>query len=122
MSESDLEEVVKSSCNSERLTLHWCDLKWSRSMDFKCSSTYKIKYIGFNYWGYNRKTEWESNPSLFLNIVSAIGNCRLRDSLTSVNVYYCKLGKSKVQQMFNENSMSHVNVIEEYAGSDPLTE
>ena len=42
MDESDLESVVKASCNSERLVLHWCDLKWSRPMDFKCSSTYKI--------------------------------------------------------------------------------
>ena len=42
MDESDLETVVKASCNSERLVLYGCDLKWSRSMDFKCSSTYKI--------------------------------------------------------------------------------
>ena len=40
--ESDLEAVIKASCNSERLVLYWCDLKWSRAMDFKCSSTYKI--------------------------------------------------------------------------------
>ena len=27
MDESDLESVVKASCNSERLVLYWCDLK-----------------------------------------------------------------------------------------------
>ena len=48
MSESDLEEVVKASCNSERLVLNWCDLKWSKPMDFKCSSTYKITAKIFN--------------------------------------------------------------------------
>ena len=42
MDESDLETVVKASCNSERLVLFWCLLKWSRPMNFKCSSTYKI--------------------------------------------------------------------------------
>ena len=42
MDESDLETVVKASCNSERLVLCWCNLKWSRPMHFKCSSTYKI--------------------------------------------------------------------------------
>ena len=79
------------------------------------------KYIGFNYWGYStRKTEWVSNPSLFSNIVCAIGDCGLRDSLTTLNVNRCQLDKSKVQQMFNENSMSHVDVVEEYAGL-PLT-
>ena len=47
MEESDLETVVKASCNSERLVLYGWDLKWSRSMNFKCSSTYKItaKYL-----------------------------------------------------------------------------
>ena len=42
MDESDLESVVKASCNSERLVLYYCDLKWSKPMNFKCSSTYKI--------------------------------------------------------------------------------
>ena len=42
MDESDLEAIVKASCNSERLVLYYWDLKWSRAMDFKCSSTYKI--------------------------------------------------------------------------------
>ena len=48
MDESDLETVVKASCNSERLVLCYWDLKWSRSMDFKCSSTYKITAKMFN--------------------------------------------------------------------------
>ena len=42
MDESDLEAVVKASFNSERLVLYYCDLKWSKPMNFKCSSTYKI--------------------------------------------------------------------------------
>ena len=48
MDESDLETVVKASCNSERLALRYCDLKWSRLMDFKCSSTFKITTKIFN--------------------------------------------------------------------------
>ena len=48
MDESDLETVVKASCNSERLVLRYCDLKWSRPMDFKYSSTYKITAKIFN--------------------------------------------------------------------------
>ena len=48
MDESDLEAVVKASCNSERLVLYTCDLKWSRPMDFKCSLTYKITAKIFN--------------------------------------------------------------------------
>ena len=80
------------------------------------------KYIGFNWWGSSsRKTEWVSNPSLFSNIVSAIGDCGLRDSLTTINVAWCKLDKSKVQQMFNLKSMSHVNVIEDKYDGGPLT-
>ena len=80
-------------------------------------------YIGFNQWGhYFRKTEWKSNPSLFSNIVSAIGDCGLKDSLSTLNVSGCKLDRRKVQQMFNENSMGHVNVVKEDAGNSPLKE
>ena len=48
MNESDLETVVKASCNSERLVLYGCDLKWSRPMNFKCSPIYKITTKMFN--------------------------------------------------------------------------
>ena len=48
MDESDLEAVVKASCNSERLVLSWCDLKWSKPINFKYSSTYKITTEIFN--------------------------------------------------------------------------
>ena len=49
MNEFDLEYVIKASCNSERLVLFACDLKWSRPMDFKCSSTYKTTTKYFIY-------------------------------------------------------------------------
>ena len=48
MDESDLEAVVKASCNLESLVLFYWDLKWSRPMNFKCSSTYKIIEKIFN--------------------------------------------------------------------------
>ena len=48
MDESDFEAVVKASCNSEKLVLRDCDLKWSRAMNFKCSSTYRITTKVFN--------------------------------------------------------------------------
>ena len=64
-----------------------------------------------------------SDPSLFSNIVCAIGDCGLRDSLATLNVNNCELDKSEVQQMFNENSMSHVNVIDDWEdGYYPLRE
>ena len=48
MDESNLETVVRASCNWEILVLYWWDLKWSRPMDFKCSSTYRITAKIFN--------------------------------------------------------------------------
>ena len=94
---------------------------WGENDKGYYGNLFLYKYIGFNFWGWSpRKTEWVSNPSLFSNIVCAIEDCGLRDSLTTLNVYACELDKSKVQQMFNLKSMSHVNVIEEYV-QYPLT-
>ena len=69
------------------------------------------KYLGFDWWKIiSSKTETISKNELFSKIVSAIGSCGLRDSLQTVNVFSCSLNTSKIQQMLNEDNMSHVDV------------
>ena len=62
-----------------------------------------------------------SDSSLFENIVSAISKCGLGDSLQTVNIDYCKLDRDKIQQMFENYDMGHVNVIDSHTDL-PLTE
>ena len=48
ITESELETIVKVSCNSERLVFYGCDLKWTKQMSFKRSSAYSITVMKIN--------------------------------------------------------------------------
>ena len=118
ISMSDLELIFRASCDWETLSIVNWDLKWSETMNFKCSSKYKIKILSFEDWGKypHRITEWIQNPSLFSNVVSAIYNWGLRGSLKAVILKNCSLDVSKVQKIFNEKNMSHIKVVYTYSG------
>ena len=115
--EPELEQIIKSSSNWERLILRFNDIHCSRKLDFSVSSKYKIKFLSFYNCGNtsfkDRKTDWISTPSCFKNIVEAISKSGLRDSLEQVDIYgNHTLNKDKVQAMFNELGMSHISVVE----------
>ena len=120
--EKDLEKIVKSSCNWERLVIRFSDILYSSALDFSTDSDYKTKSLSFYNWGYNdyRKSSWLTDSSLFENIVEGIGKSGLKQSLQTVDIKGCKLDKSKVQEMFAKHGMTNVSVVED--GKGPMTE
>ena len=119
--ESELEQIIKSSSNWERLILYYSDIHCSKKLDFDVSSKCKIKFLCFAYCGYtgskDRKSDWITTPSCFKNIVEAISESGLRDSLEEVDIYgNDTLKKDEVQAMFNELGMSHISVVEINSG------
>ena len=115
--EPDLEQIIKSSSNWERLILDYWDIHCSKKLDFSVSAKYKIKFLGFAECGRTdikeRKSDWKSTPSCFKNIVETISKSGLRDSLEEVDIYYNQtLKKDEVQAMFNELEMSHISVVD----------
>ena len=121
--ESELEQIIKSSFNWERLILRYSDIHCSKKLDFSGSAKYKIKFLSFAFCGYTslkeRKSDWITTPSCFKNIVAAISKSGLKDSLEEVDIK-CNttLKKDEVQVMFNELGMSHISVVEE--GPSPM--
>ena len=116
--EKDLEKIVKSSCNWERLVIRWSDILCSSALDFSSDSDYKTKSLSFH--NCYRKSSWLTDSSLFENIVEGIGKSGLKQSLQTVDIQGCKLDKSKVQEMFTKHGMTNVSVVED--GKDPITE
>ena len=120
--ETELEQIIKSSSNWERLILCYSDIHCSKKLDFGVSDKYKIKFLSFYQCGYkksSRKTDWISTPSCFKNIVEAISKSGLRDSLEEVDIgWNDTLKKDEVQAMFNELGMSHISVV--IKGSGPM--
>ena len=116
--EPELEQIIKSASNWERLIFRYSDIHCSKKLDFSVSDKYKIKFLSFTFCGYtgskDRKTDWITTPSSFKNIVEAISKSGLKDSLEKVDIYWNDtLKKDVVQAMFNELGMSHISVVEE---------
>ena len=121
--EPELEQIIKSSSNWERLILCCCDIHCSKKLDFSGYEKCKIKFLSFVTCGYtnfkDRISDWIKTPSCFKNIVEAISKSGLRDSLEQVDIIYnTTLNKDEVQVMFNELGMSHISVVEE--GPSPM--
>ena len=113
--ELELEQIIKSASNWERLILSFSNIHCSKKLDFSVSAKYKIKFLSFTYCGETgnyRKSDWIKTPSCFKNIVEAISKSGLKDSLEEVDIYgNYTLNKDKVQAMFNELGMSHISVV-----------
>ena len=115
--ESELEQIIKSASNWERLIFDYCDIHCSRKLDFGVSDKCKIKYLSFaecgNTYSSYRKSDWMSTPSCFKNIVEAISKNRLKDSLKEVDIVYNQtLKKAEVQAMFNKLGMPHISIVQ----------
>ena len=118
--EPELEKIIKSSSNWERLILRFCDIHCSNKLDFSGSAKCKIKFLSFTSCGSTaskeRKTDWKSTPTCFKNIVEAISKSGLKDSLEQVDIdYNHTLKKDEVQAMFNELGMSHISVVKNFS-------
>ena len=121
--EPELEQIIKSSFNWERLIFRFSDIHCSKKLDFGVSSKYKIKFLSFYKCGNTdykeRKSDWMSTPSSFKNIVEAISKSGLKDSLEQVDIYYNQtLKKDEVQVMFNELGMPLISVVQ--IGPEPM--
>ena len=121
--ESELEQIVKSAYNLERLIFRYCDIHCSKKLDFRVSGKYNIKFLSFancgNTYAKDRKSDWKSTPSAFKNIVEAISKSGLKDSLQQVDIYANNtLKENEVQAMFDELEMSHISVVK--IDTDPI--
>ena len=114
----NLEQIIKTAHNSERLVFRFCCIHCSPDLDFGSTCDYNTKFLSFECWGQTdyivRMSEWKTDPSCFENIVDAIKNSGLKDSLQKVSIGYNQtLSKEKVQELFNSKGMSHITVTEE---------
>ena len=118
-SEVEFGQIVRASCKAERLIFEECDIHCSTVLDFGSALKYNIKILSFQCWGdtddSDRKADWKSSSACFDNIIEAIANSGLRDSLQTISINRNQtLSFEKVQQKLNEKGMSHIAVNEVY--------
>ena len=121
--EQELQAIVQAAHNTERLVLAFSSIHCSLALDFRTDSKYNIKSLSFQGWGRQDlkmvTTDWKSDPSCFENIVNAICNSGLKDSLQNISIWAnLTLSQENVQELFNSKGMSHITINTDYA--DPL--
>ena len=121
--EPELEQIIKSASNWERVILYFSDIHCLKKLNFGVSAKFKIKFLSFTWCGHTgykeRNSDWIATPSCFKNIVEAISKSGLKDSLQQVDIMYnYTLKKHEVQSMFNELGMPHISVVGE--GPNPI--
>ena len=114
-SEAELGQIVRASCNAERLIFKSCDIHCSTALDFGSAVKYKTKALSFQSWGniddLERKTDWKYLPACFDNIIEAISNSGLRDSLQAIGIHENQtLSVEEVKQTLNKKGLSHITV------------
>ena len=123
-SEAELEQIVRASCNAERLIFQSCEIHCSTALDFGSALKYKIKQLSFQSWRNGRysgdcKTDSNSSPDCFDNIIEAISSSGLRDSLQTISIYRNQtLSVKKVQKIINEKGMPNITVDDKYLSKE----
>ena len=91
LSAADLQQLIRASCNAERIVFYLCSVHCSSTLDFGATIKYDTNYLGFDCWGHTHfgqlTTDYISEPSSFSHIVNAIGSSGLRHSLTKLGIY-----------------------------------
>ena len=64
--------------------------------------------------------EWDKYPDRFENIIIAIKNSTLKDSLQTIDIIKCKITKDKVSELLIKHGLTNVSVIEEC--NEPLVD
>ena len=121
ISEYCLEQIIKSAYKCKRLMFNFWDIHCSKKLNFKIKNKYKITLLSFLGCGWKtateRKSDWIKTPSIFKNIIEAISECGLKDSLEQVNISYNQtLKNDKVQELFNDFGMSQISVVDTFIG------
>ncbi|CAI2363106.1 unnamed protein product [Moneuplotes crassus] len=118
INETDLSKIVKWSSNAERLTVRYSKISTSASLDFSSSGQSKLKYLSFFNCGYSDwcNMRWDESPEKFEQIIVAIKNSSLKDSLTHINVRRCNISPSKVSELLSSHGLSHISAIDEING------
>jgi hypothetical protein len=75
---------------------------------------YKISFLSFPWSGHpSYGNGWHSYEHRFENIVKGIKNCGLKDSLKTIDVHHCQIGKAKASEILSKHGLRAISVVED---------
>ena len=83
----DLSNIIKVSANCDRLILRGATIVNCGNIDFGKDLAYKIRFISFENTGRQEYSNWKKNKIQYNQIIDAIKNSGLFNSLNSLCLY-----------------------------------
>ncbi|CAI2362312.1 unnamed protein product [Moneuplotes crassus] len=120
-SQRDFEEILSSSCIAERLVVYWSKVDTSGKLKLKIPSECNLEYISLQYTGLSGYSEWRTYKNRIENIISAIKDTQLSDSLRTLNVYNCDLTASDIQKIASTYSLPYLSIVD-HTNDTPLND
>ncbi|CAI2377314.1 unnamed protein product [Moneuplotes crassus] len=98
---SHFESIVYHTRHLKELELGQCTLD-SKEARFK-HGEYKLARLNFSHTGNQRFSNWEKHKQKFTDIIKAISECSLRESIREICIRYCRIHQKEA----NEIAISH---------------
>jgi hypothetical protein len=112
-SKEEFEEIVKASHNTDRLVMNGLKMDSEQEFDFG-GPDYKTSFLSLMYCGHSSYgNSWGSHEHRFENIVKGIKNCGLKDSLKTIDVYECEIGKAKASEILSKHGLGAITVVDD---------
>ncbi|CAI2359320.1 unnamed protein product [Moneuplotes crassus] len=112
-------EYIISNCKAPRLTISCSKFDTSSATTFACAHS-SIQYLSFERSGRSARSDWKGTPSKCKNILQAISESGLKDSLHTLNVGDCGLSTDEVKAFLPEFGLTISEVIANRP--DPLSD
>ena len=109
-SRRDFQHVMNSSFGWERITFCDCVLLFDEGIFISNRYESTIKHLDFGGCGKPRKSDWMGNPSRFDNIVEAISQSRIKESLQTIRIVDCYVNIDSVKSTLVYFGMENVYV------------
>ena len=115
---ADLQKFIMAAHNVEKLVFDNCSIRCLKQLNFGEDIQYNIKYLSFQSCGdinsIYLKTHWIKTSKSFKNIIDAISECGLKNSLEKINIYKNQtLSTSLVKWMLEDQDIKSIDVIRE---------
>ncbi|CAI2359531.1 unnamed protein product [Moneuplotes crassus] len=112
-------EYIINTCTASRLTLNYSTLSFPSPPSFTCLHS-SIQYLGLQYCGHVSRNDWKSTPSKLKDILQAISESGLKDSVQILEVGHCGLSREEVKGVLEEVGLEVGEVADTYPG--PLSD
>ena len=85
-------------------------LSKTRQDDFNLFYDYRTTQILFTKSGSTHYGDWQANLQDFKNILSAISNCGLKNSIKDIGIQHCNVGEETARSLFEEYGLTGIKV------------